>query len=165
MTNYEMVQVLSEKMGVSMEAAKEALEACDWDMLDASILLEQANGGSKSEYSTKNAVKTHEKCEKPLAEFIRKFFRFLRKIIRIGNRNKLEIRRKDDIFIELPVTLVVILLLLGHGFTVAALIIALFTGFKFRFSGEELGTDSVNEVMDKISNIGDKLKDKNTDSE
>ena len=30
MTHYEMAEKLSEKMGVSLEKATEALEACDW---------------------------------------------------------------------------------------------------------------------------------------
>ena len=44
MTNYEMVEKLSEKMGVTLEEAKTALEASDWDMLDAALLLEKEHG-------------------------------------------------------------------------------------------------------------------------
>ena len=40
MTHYEMAEKLSEKMGVSLEKATAALEACDWEMLDAALMLE-----------------------------------------------------------------------------------------------------------------------------
>ena len=38
MTHYEMAEKLSEKLGVSLEKATEALEACDWELLDAALL-------------------------------------------------------------------------------------------------------------------------------
>ena len=44
MTHYEMAEKLSEKMGVSLEKATAALEACDWEMLDAALMLEKEIG-------------------------------------------------------------------------------------------------------------------------
>ena len=41
MKSYEMVETLSEKTKVSLEIAKDALEKCDWDMLDAAIYIEK----------------------------------------------------------------------------------------------------------------------------
>ena len=41
MTNYEMVELLRQKANVSYEEAKAALEASDWDLLDAIVLLER----------------------------------------------------------------------------------------------------------------------------
>lgn len=166
MTNYEMTEKLSEKMGVSMEKAKAALEASDWDMLDAAILLEQEAGEKKKDaYTTRNEAKTEHKEEKTAADTLRRIGRFFGNIIRIGNRNKFEIWRKGEMIVELPVTAAVLLLLLGHGFAVALLIIGLFTGFKYRFSGEELGKDSVNSVMDKVSKAADRTDDDETKSE
>ena len=40
MTNLEMVETLREKANVSYEEAKTALEASNWDLLDAILLLE-----------------------------------------------------------------------------------------------------------------------------
>ena len=45
MTHYEMAEKLSEKMGVSLEKATEALEACDWELLDAAVLTAALAGG------------------------------------------------------------------------------------------------------------------------
>ena len=50
MTQYEMTEKLSDRMGVSMEEAKAALEASEWDMLDAALLLEQEHGAKQSAY-------------------------------------------------------------------------------------------------------------------
>ena len=41
MTQYEMVEKLSEKCNVTLEKARDALEVSDWNMLTATHLLEQ----------------------------------------------------------------------------------------------------------------------------
>lgn len=50
MKSYEMVETLSVKTGVSLAEAKEALENCNWDMLDAAIYIEK-----KKSMNAKNA--------------------------------------------------------------------------------------------------------------
>ena len=44
MTLYEMVEKLAEKMNVTLEEAKVALEAAEWNMLDAALVLEKEHG-------------------------------------------------------------------------------------------------------------------------
>ena len=44
MTQYEMVEKLAEKMNVTLEEAKVALEAAEWNMLDAALVLEKEHG-------------------------------------------------------------------------------------------------------------------------
>ena len=44
MDHLEMVEKLAQKAGVSYEDAKMALEACNWDMLDALVYLEKLGG-------------------------------------------------------------------------------------------------------------------------
>ena len=54
MTHYEMAEKLAEKMNVSLEEAKTALEACDWEMLDAALMLEKEHGAANERaYSTR----------------------------------------------------------------------------------------------------------------
>ena len=56
MDHFEMVEKLRTKANVSYEEAKAALEASDWDILDALVLLESEgkvnNGEAKAEYTT-----------------------------------------------------------------------------------------------------------------
>ena len=44
MNENEMTAKLAEKMNVTEDEAREALQACDWDMLDAALRLERAHG-------------------------------------------------------------------------------------------------------------------------
>ena len=56
MDHFEMVEKLRQKTQVSYEDAKSALEACDWDLLDALVYLEQQGklqNEHKASYSTK----------------------------------------------------------------------------------------------------------------
>ena len=47
MDHLEMVEKLRAKANVSYEEARDALEACDWDLLDALLMLQEADMGGK----------------------------------------------------------------------------------------------------------------------
>ena len=160
MTNYEMAEKLSEKMGVTMEEAKAALEACEWDMLDAALKLEKEHGGEKEAYSTRQERKSayEEKSardDRPL----RKVGEVIRKVIAIGNRNRFEVRRRDseEIVLDMPTTAMVLLLVFAFWVCVPLLVIGLFAGFRYSFSGAELGRESINNAMDKAAEAADKV--------
>ena len=62
MDHLEMVEKLRAKANVSYEEARDALEACDWDLLDALLMLEsegRLNEEKQAEYTTR--PKTEEK--------------------------------------------------------------------------------------------------------
>ena len=160
MTQYEMTEKLSEKMGVSMEEAKAALEASDWDMLDAALLLEQEHGAKQQTYTTEQAPRAEEKVEEEAnwKTVLRKIGDGIGKLIACGNRNRFEARRKDKLVLELPVTSLVLLLLLAFWVSLPLLVIGLFTGFRYSFSGPELGRDAVNSAMDKAAEAAEKVK-------
>lgn len=55
MDHLEMVEKLRAKANVSYEEARDALEACDWDLLDALLMLEsegRLNEEKQAEYTT-----------------------------------------------------------------------------------------------------------------
>lgn len=160
MTQYEMTEKLSEKMGVSMEEAKAALEAADWDMLDAALRLEQAHGAKQQTYSTEQAPRVEEKIENEAnwKTMLKKIGGGIAKLIACGNRNRLEVRRKDKLVLELPVTALVILLVLAFWVSLPLLVIGLFTGFRYSFNGPELGKEAVNSAMDKAAAAAEKVK-------
>ena len=62
MDHFEMVEKLRTKANVSYEEAKAALEASNWDILDALVLLENEgkvnNGATKAEYTTQEKPET-----------------------------------------------------------------------------------------------------------
>ena len=57
MEQFEKVEKLREKTGVSYEDAKKALEEHDWDMLEAIVALENEGKIKKPEVSTYTTVK------------------------------------------------------------------------------------------------------------
>ena len=162
MTNYEMTEKLSEKMGVTMEAAKTALEACDWDMLDAALMLEKARGEEKAAYSTRQAeAEPMENASRRTdgRSLLRKLGELIRKLVACGNRNRLEVRKNDELVMEIPVTAVALLLIFAFWVCIPLLVIGLFAGFRYSFSGNELGREGINHAMDKAAEAADRVKE------
>ena len=163
MTNYEMVEKLSEKMGVTMDEAKTALEASDWDMLDAALLLEKEHGIEGGTYTTRQARKQAE--EEPSHRgghwAVKRLGHYVRKLLLIGNRNRFEVRRRnsDDLVLDMPTTAMVLLLIFAFWVCVPLLVIGLFSGFRYSFSGAELGRESINRAMDRAAEAADRMKD------
>ena len=158
MTNYEMTEKLSEKMGVTMEEAKTALEACDWDMLDAALLLEKEHGGGQAPYTTRPEGATDgARTEHDGGKLLPKIGRLLKKLLEMGSRNRFEVRKGEEMILELPVTALVLLLIFAFWVCIPLLIIGLFAGFHYSFSGAELGRETINSAMDKASEAADKV--------
>ena len=163
MTNYEMVEKLSEKMGVSLEEAKTALEASDWDMLDAALLLEKEHGGEANTYTTRQERKQveAEPTHRGGRYALNRLGRVVKHLFDVGNRNRFEVRRKnsEEIVLDMPTTAMVLLLIFAFWVCVPLLVIGLFGGFRYSFSGAELGRESINKAMDKAAEAADKVMD------
>ena len=163
MTNYEMVEKLSEKMGVTLEEAKTALEASDWDMLDAALLLEKEHGSEGATYTTRQERKTVEEAPRHRGGryALRRLGQMVKRLFDVGNRNRFEVRRKDseELVLDMPTTAMVLLLIFAFWVCVPLLVIGLFGGFRYSFSGAELGRESINRAMDKAAEAADKVMD------
>ena len=160
MTNYEMTEKLSEKMGVTMEEAKNALEACDWDMLDAALMLEKEHGAEKNPYTTRQESKASKNEPRRDGEsFLSRVGALVRKLLAIGNRNRFEVRRKnsEEIVLDMPATAMVLLLIFAFWVCIPLLVIGLFAGFRYSFNGDELGRKGINDAMDKAAQAADKV--------
>jgi hypothetical protein len=69
MDHFEMVEKLREKANVSYEEAKAALEAADWNLLDALVLLENQGKVTGSDpYSTRTEPRDHDRDHRRHAE-------------------------------------------------------------------------------------------------
>ena len=62
--------------------------------------------------------------------------------------NELEVWRRDEPVTSLPL---LILLMFAFYVTIPLLLIGLFFGFRYRFSGPELERDSINDVMENVA--------------
>ena len=160
MTNYEMTEKLSEKMGVTMEEAKTALEACEWDMLDAALLLEKEHGSGQAPYTTRpEGAADGARTEHDGGKLLPRIGRLLKKLLEMGSRNRFEVRRKgeDAPVLDMPVLVMAALLLFAFWVCIPLLIIGLFAGFHYSFSGAELGRETINSAMDKASEAADRV--------
>ena len=164
MTHYEMAEKLAEKMNVSLEEAKTALEACDWEMLDAALMLEKEHGAANERaYSTRpdpeEERSRREEAKERRRGVVNGLGEMLRSAVNMGNRNRFEVRKNDETVLEMPVLVLVLLMLFAFWVCVPLLVIGLFAGFRYSFSGEELGRDSVNSAMDKAAEMAEKVKE------
>ena len=168
MENFEKVEKIVEKTGVSYEDAKKALEESNYDMLDAIIALERqgkVNEPKEGTYTAgasqdmQNVQKYESDCKK---NNFKEGFRKLADIFRTAFRKSLEINfciNKDGRNVIAVPLLVLILLLIGFFWiTLPALIIGLFFGISYSFTGVDKVVVDVNSVCDKASQTAENIK-------
>jgi hypothetical protein len=167
MEHIDLVEKLREKTGVSYGEAKEALERTNWDILDAIVYLEaqgKVGAGSTGSYSTKReapeeAPKVQEQpAGDGFKEFMQKFWAWLKKVFHAGNINHFKTYRKSEETLSIPVTLFVLLLLFAFWIVLPLMIIGLFFGCRYAFTGPDLGKESVNHAMGKATDVAESIK-------
>lgn len=158
MDHFEMVEKLREKANVSYEEAKAALEAADWNLLDALVLLEnqgKVTGGT--DYSTRSESsndwhRDHHRHSETAGRVGRQI---ASGINRMG-RYFVAFTRKGETMFELPLLVLLLLVIFGFWITIPLLIVGLFFGFKYTLKGAA-GVEAVNRVMDKASEVADNI--------
>lgn len=167
----EMVERLKEKADVSYTQAKEALEYSGGNLLDALIYLEEKGAIPRSEgayYSTRSetppppaeplpaqlpqAEKTDRSARRPKEKG--RIFKTLRRWL---IDNELEIWRRDQPVTALPVLILLLLLVSAFWVTLSILVLGLFLGFRYRFSGPDLERDNLNSVIGDLANTASDL--------
>ena len=171
----EKVELIREKCNVSYEEAREALEACDGDVLDAIVMLEKANKVTERMPNTDAAPAPEASYELPegfapaaeadteskkakAASAWKSFCARCKEIWDAGMTMSFIAERKGEQVFALPVALVVIGLLLW-GASLWLLIIGLFLGFRYHIEGQGKVTDSFNDAMDKAADVADNVKE------
>ena len=174
----EMVERLREKAHVSYGLAKEALEYSGGNLLDALIYLEEKGAIPREEgayYSTRGETSSpappppaQVRAEEPEGE---KKGRKGKAKARPGKKaapqkdgngliktlrrwlidNELEIWRKGTPVTALPVLILLLLLIFAYYVVIPLLVLGLFLGFRYRFSGPDLERDGLNNVMGTVA--------------
>ncbi len=178
----EMVERLKGKANVSYKQAKEALEYSGGNLLDALIYLEEKESiprDAGAYYSTRSETPPPPPPSEPLPAplpaktkkqkapraprsggGVRRFFTALRRWL---VDNELEIWRKGQPITALPVLILALLLCCAPWVTIPILVLGLFMGFRYRFSGPDLDRDEINNVMgsvaDTAADLGHKVMD------
>ena len=140
----ENIDELRKRANVSYEDAKDALENCNDDIVEALIYLEK-----------QNKIKPEQSAEQT-SEFWTK----VKNVIKKGNNTKLIIRKKDYTVLSLPVTAAVIISIFAPYITVVGILIALLTGHRIKFEGKNGECTQVNDTLNKVSDTIDTAKKK-----
>ena len=178
----EMVERLREKADVSYAQAKQALEYSGGNLLDALIYLEEKGAIPREEgayFSTRNDTPVPPPCPPPLPVQVPDgpgkakkdkvprsrggFRRLLVTLRRWLVDNELEIWRRGQPITALPVLILALLLCCAFWVTVPILVLGLFLGFRYRFSGPDLERESINNMMgsmaDTAADLGRQVMD------
>ena len=170
----EMVERLREKAPVSYGQAKRALEYSGGNLLDALIYLEEQGAIPRQEgayFTTRGETPPPPPPAPPAPEpeaetggGKKKKKKRPAREAKAGGRpsllqtlrrwlidNELEIWRKDKPVTALPVLILVLLVIFAYYVTIPLLILGLFLGFRYRFSGPDLERDSLNDVIDNVA--------------
>ena len=158
MDHFDMVEKLREKAKVSYMQAKEALEKSDWDMTEAIVLLEREGllkeTSPESEPQERAEKETSKKPVKKHTESLGNLFEilaeFISKLAQKGNKNHLEVYREDQLMFKVPLTVLVILLIVGFWVLIPAMLISWFAGVRYRFSGKDIDRMGKEEVAGEV---------------
>ncbi len=145
--NLNHIDELKKRANVSYGDAKEALEQCNGDLLEALIYLEQQN---------KIKPEQNDSCS-----FLTKCKNLLKK----GNNTRFVITKKGSTVLDLSVTVSVIITAFASYIVIPVLLLALFTGHRMKFEGKAGEDSTVNKAFSKLSNAVDLAKKKLMDEE
>lgn len=166
----EKVEKIREKTGVSYEAAKEALEACGEDILDALVYLESQGKIREPEvrvYTTREEAseelrQANQNYEKSANESFQsqshRFFKWVKKMLIKGMENMFIVSKNGEDKVTIPVLGLVALLFFVFWVTVPLMIIGLFCGYSYSFKGEIEKSVNINEACNKASEVAENLK-------
>jgi len=172
MDELEKVEKLREKTNVSYTEAKEALDNSGGDLLDALIYLEKqgrANvppgggfysgadeGGEYRRYSAKD--RKNADGGMTFSDVMRRIGAFCVDMLNKGLVNNLEASRNGAHAFSCPILVLIVLILFFFWVTLPLYIVSLFFGFSYRFSGPDLGRESINNVMDGATDVVNEVK-------
>lgn len=175
MTTLEQVEKLRAMANISYEEAKAALDKANGNLLDAVIYLEkqgkieppEEGGYYSSQKNTSTASNNEQNSEKKahdsyqehsFSSLIKQFGQFCLKMVRKGNRNTFEVLKSGEIKAYFPVTILALLLIFAFWAALPLLIVGLFFGFRYRFTGPDFKEQTINDAMDSAAKAAEDLK-------
>jgi len=173
MEKLEKVELVREKCGVTYEEAKNALEACDYDVLDAIVKLEregkaQAATASYATFTeaehhvspemTRAQAEYHESSKKTkVGDLWTSLCAHVKEFINAGFEMTFIAEREGERVVALPLLILLIGMFIW-GISIWLLIIGLFFGFRYRIEGASPLTIDVNEAMDKVADVAEGIR-------
>lgn len=175
MEDIKSIEKLKNKFNISFEDAKIALERADGDILDATVYLEKVGKIKKPSVSTyfsneyRDSTRENYKEESTNEEFTENkenkketfyqgFFEGVCRFIDNCNNIFLKMKKHDNVIINLPLTVVVILLFFTFWIIVPCAIIALFFDMNFEVDGKNIESSKINHIFNILSDSVKKIK-------
>ena len=143
----ELIEKLKEKVNISYADAKEALEKCNGDLVEALIYVEK-----------ENKIKAVPEEKKSSG-----FWDTVKRWVKRGNDTRLVISKNAETVLNLSLTIFIILAIIATPFVFVALLLLLFTGHKFRLKTAGCDETKINKTFDDISAAASKVTDKVTE--
>jgi hypothetical protein len=145
----DQIDELRKRANVSYEDAKEALEKCNGDIVEALVYLEKQN-----KFKFQQTYKEKSQCTSKIKDLIKK-----------GNRVRFLVKKKETTILNLSVNISILITLFAPYITFFGLILALVTGHRIKFEGFTGCNVKVNETLDKVSDTIDSMKKKITEDD
>ena len=113
-----------------------------------------ANGSVPANIQSQGGAKE----ETTFGDSMNSFFRWLGRILHVGNSNSFEVRKNDKKVMVFPVTVFVLLLLFAFWITIPLMVVGLFFGLRYVFTGPEVKVTSVNKAMNTAAEAAEDFK-------
>ncbi|MBE6024149.1 MAG: DUF4342 domain-containing protein [Cellulosilyticum sp.] len=123
----EQVDLVMQRANVSFTEAKEALEQCGGDTVEALLLLEKSKKVNSDTTTSQGGFKN-----------------FLSKI----HSTSFILRKDEQIFIDVPLTIAILALIFCCYLSITALIIAIILGIKVEIKGQNTVAEKLNSTID-----------------
>lgn len=145
----EKVDMIRERTGVSYEAAKQALEACEGDVLEALIYIEKDQGisGDNNEFVNDEANNATISIEDLKAWF--------KQTIEKGNVTRIKIKKDDVELIDIPVNAGIaagVVAIVIPPILAAGVIAAIATQITIEITMEDGSVEVVNKYVSEVAN-------------
>lgn len=140
------IDELRRRASVSYSDAKEALEKCNGDMVDALVYLEKNN-------KTRTTNSEYQKSG---------FFDRMNALLKKGSSTRFIMYKQDRTIFNISMNIAVLITLITLPFiefTAIGFLIALFTGHRFKLQGCN-NTDNINQALDRVSAAAEDIKER-----
>ncbi|RYD03340.1 hypothetical protein N752_21140 [Desulforamulus aquiferis] len=138
--NLDLIDELRKRTNVSYGDAKEALEKCNGDLLEALVYLEKQNKvNPEQNYS------------------------LFKNLFHKANSTRFIIHKKNRTVFDMSVTVSIIITVFASYIVIPLLLIGLVTGYRMKFEGLDGEGMKVNEALNKVSDAVDSAKRKLAD--
>lgn len=163
MDNLEKVEKLREKTGVSYEEAKEALEANNYDVLDAIIYLEKkgkVKAPEVTDYTTEQAQQeyTRDCNKKTFGQMMDQFFSWCGRLLKKSVDSKFIIERRGSTMVNVPVLVLILAIIFAFWITIPLLVVGLFCECRYHFAGIDNINVDLNSACDKVADTVETIK-------